>query len=48
MKWIAQPLASEKTAEHLSEVLGVSPVISQLLAQRGIDSYDQAKTFFSA
>ena len=46
MKWIAQPLASEKTAEHLSEVLGVSPVISQLLAQRGIDSYDQAKTFF--
>ena len=46
MKWIAQPLASERTAEHLSEVLGVSPVISQLLAQRGIDSYDQAKAFF--
>ena len=46
MKWIAQPLASEKTAEHLSEVLGVSPVISQLLAQRGINSFDQAKTFF--
>jgi len=46
MKWIAPPLASERTAEHLSEVLGVSPVISQLLAQRGIDSYDQAKAFF--
>ena len=46
MKWIAQPLASERTAEHLSEVLGVASVISQLLAQRGIDSYDQAKAFF--
>lgn len=39
------PSAPENTVEHLSGALGVSPVIAQLLAQRGITSYEEAKNF---
>ena len=46
MKWNALPLASKNLVENLSEVLEVSPVIAQLLAQRGVNSFDEAKTFF--
>ncbi|MDA9810627.1 single-stranded-DNA-specific exonuclease RecJ [Flavobacteriaceae bacterium] len=46
MEWYTPPSAPENTVEHLSEALGVSPVIAQLLAQRGITSYEEAKNFF--
>lgn len=46
MKWYTPPSAPENTVEHLSGALGVSPVIAQLLAQRGITSYEEAKNFF--
>ncbi|MEJ6774414.1 MAG: single-stranded-DNA-specific exonuclease RecJ [Flavobacteriia bacterium] len=46
MEWYTPPSAPEDTVEHLSEALGVSPVIAQLLAQRGITSYEEAKNFF--
>jgi single-stranded-DNA-specific exonuclease len=46
MEWNALPLASENAVEHLSKVLGISPVVAQLLAQRGVTTYEEAKTFF--
>ena len=46
MEWYTPPSATENTVEHLSGALGVSPVIAQLLAQRGITSYEEAKNFF--
>jgi single-stranded-DNA-specific exonuclease len=45
MEWNALPLASENAVEHLSKVLGISPVVAQLLAQRGVTTYEEAKTF---
>ena len=46
MEWYTPPSAPENTVEHWSGALGVSPVIAQLLAQRGITSYEEAKNFF--
>lgn len=46
MEWYTPPSAPENTVEHLSGALGVSLVIAQLLAQRGITSYEEAKNFF--
>ena len=46
MEWYTPPSAPENTVEHLSGALGVSRVIAQLLAQRGITSYEEAKNFF--
>ncbi|MDB4270078.1 single-stranded-DNA-specific exonuclease RecJ [Flavobacteriaceae bacterium] len=46
MEWYTPPSAPENIVEHLSGALGVSPVIAQLLAQRGITSYEEAKNFF--
>ena len=46
MEWNVLPLASENAVEHLSKVLGISPVVAQLLAQRGVTTYEEAKTFF--
>jgi len=46
MEWYTPLSAPENTVEHLSGALGVSPVIAQLLAQRGITSYEEAKNFF--
>jgi single-stranded-DNA-specific exonuclease len=36
----------QKTRSHLAEELGISPILTQLLAQRGITSFDEAKKFF--
>jgi single-stranded-DNA-specific exonuclease len=36
----------EKTRNHLAEELGISPILTQLLAQRGITSFEEAKKFF--
>ncbi len=46
MEWYTPPSTPEDIVEHLSAALGVSPVIAQLLAQRGITSYEEAKNFF--
>lgn len=44
-KWTLSPV-EDSTAAHLSEVLGIAPVFCQLLAQRNIATFSQAKTFF--
>ena len=46
MRWTlkAKPLPEE--IEQLTKALKVDPLIAQLLLQRGITNYDQAKRFF--
>ncbi|MEX2640792.1 MAG: single-stranded-DNA-specific exonuclease RecJ [Balneolales bacterium] len=47
LRWIyAQP--DEETVSRLREQLGVNDTIGKLLALRGIDNYDVAKSFFRA
>lgn len=44
-RWTLQP-ADEAVVSHLQQVLKIHPVFCRLLAQRGITTYDEAKTFF--
>lgn len=46
MRWTRKPEVDNKTVKHLQEVLGVDRVIAQLLVQRNITTYEQAKEFF--
>jgi single-stranded-DNA-specific exonuclease len=45
-RWVISPQGDEKVIKHLQEVLKLEPILANLLAQRGITSYDEAKTFF--
>jgi single-stranded-DNA-specific exonuclease len=44
--WQINANYSTETSQHLREVLGTDRIISLLLAQRGIENYQQAKDFF--
>ncbi len=46
--WNLNPLTSEQTAqkERLEEELRINPFLCQLLVQRGITTYDEARDFF--
>lgn len=44
--WIIKKKAKAKDIKHLSEALNVDNVIANLLVQRGIKSYDEAKEYF--
>lgn len=41
-----QRAGDEETIESLSQSLGVDKVIANLLVQRGIQTFDEAKAFF--
>ena len=45
-RWEIKKQADDKIIEHLQEVLKLEPTLANLLAQRGITSYEEAKTFF--
>jgi len=45
-KWIVKQNDDREAVNSLSEILNVDPIISDLLIQRGITNYDEAKTFF--
>ncbi|NGP87351.1 single-stranded-DNA-specific exonuclease RecJ [Fodinibius halophilus] len=45
-RWVYAEPEQEETVSTLQEQLGVSEKIAHLLALRGIDSYDKAKSFF--
>ncbi|MBE6329949.1 MAG: single-stranded-DNA-specific exonuclease RecJ [Bacteroidales bacterium] len=47
-KWNFIPLTpeQEKQKHDLSEALGISPILCQLLVQRGITTFSEAKSFF--
>ena len=45
-KWIFRENADAETVSRLSSELGVDPVLAQLLVQRGINTFQQARSFF--
>ena len=45
-KWILKDVADEETVSRLSSELGIDPVLSKLLVQRGIGSFQEARAFF--
>ncbi|MAU58727.1 MAG: single-stranded-DNA-specific exonuclease RecJ [Flavobacteriaceae bacterium] len=46
MKWIPINIPNQKEIDSLAKKLSVDLLISKILVQRGIDSFDKAKTFF--
>ena len=45
-KWILRENADAETVSQLSSELGVDPVLSELLVQRGVTTFQQARSFF--
>lgn len=45
-RWSLKPLPDAKLIANLQTSLGVTPIIAQLLIQRGITDFDEAKAFF--
>jgi single-stranded-DNA-specific exonuclease len=45
-KWITKPIASHEIIEELSKTINVSEPVANLLAQRGINTFEEAKNFF--
>ena len=46
MRWTISSKSENDTIQNLQSALQVDKVIATLLVQRGITTYDQAKTFF--
>ncbi|WP_046754999.1 single-stranded-DNA-specific exonuclease RecJ [Kordia jejudonensis] len=46
MRWTLKPKPEAHKLKHLMEVLQVNEVVATLLLQRGIETYEAAKTFF--
>lgn len=46
MRWNLKPKPDSHKVKHLAEVLNVDAVTAGLLVQRGIETYEEAKTFF--
>ena len=44
--WIVKDSADRETVSRLSSELGIDPVLSELLAQRGICTFQEARAFF--
>ncbi|MBI4646388.1 MAG: single-stranded-DNA-specific exonuclease RecJ [Bacteroidia bacterium] len=45
-RWMIKNQGYSSDIEHLSEVLHIDTIIANLLVQRGIKNYEEAKTFF--
>ena len=45
-KWILKDSADAETVSRLSSELGVDSVLAELLVQRGVNSFAQARSFF--
>ena len=46
-RWVVKPQGDRSVVELLASHLGMSPVLTNLLVQRGIDTVEKAKRFFS-
>ncbi|ALM49494.1 recombinase RecJ [Flavobacterium psychrophilum] len=46
MRWTLTPKPDPLKVKHLSEALNVDAVVATLLVQRGIETYEEARTFF--
>ena len=45
-KWVLKPAADPETVSTLASELGIDRVLAELLAQRGINTFEQARAFF--
>lgn len=46
MQWTLKNKPDPEIVEQLSDSLGINPILSSILAQRGIENFDMAKHFF--
>ena len=46
MRWTIKPKPKQEDIDTLASVLKVDDLVAQLLLQRGISTYDEAKKFF--
>lgn len=46
MRWTIKPKPTQEAIDHLSKALGTDDLVAQLLIQRGITNYEEAKAFF--
>ncbi len=46
-RWVVRPQGDPRAVEQLASRLGMSPVLANLLVQRGIDTVEKAKKFFT-
>lgn len=46
MRWTLRPVPDNTLVTDLATALNVEPLIAQLLVQRGVETYDQARQFF--
>ncbi|QYJ68750.1 single-stranded-DNA-specific exonuclease RecJ [Flavobacterium litorale] len=46
MRWTLKPKPDTDKVQHLTEALNVDATIATLLVQRGIETFEEAKTFF--
>ncbi|MBR9854829.1 MAG: single-stranded-DNA-specific exonuclease RecJ [Algicola sp.] len=46
MRWTIKPRPEQENIDKLSEALGIDYLVAQLLIQRGITNYEEAKAFF--
>ncbi|WP_306012618.1 MULTISPECIES: single-stranded-DNA-specific exonuclease RecJ [unclassified Allomuricauda] len=46
MRWTIKPKPEQEAIDQLSEALGVENLVAQLLIQRGITNFEEAKAFF--
>lgn len=46
MRWTIKPKPIQEAIDHLSKALGTDDLVAQLLIQRGITNYEEAKAFF--
>ena len=45
-RWIVKPVTDQEAVGRLSAELGVDPVLASLLVQRGVTTFEQARSFF--
>lgn len=46
-RWVVKPQGDLRTAAHIAAETGLSPVLADLLVQRGIDTVEKAEKFFN-
>ena len=46
-RWVVKPQGNSQAVEHIATSLGIAPVLANLLVQRGIDTVEKAKRFFT-
>ena len=46
-RWVVKPQGNPKAVAAMAAATGISPVLANLLVQRGIDTLEKAKTFFN-